>query len=373
MSSLSFTEEMEQLFTAAAKTITDSSLTFDEAELRLTIATQLAKARGEPIPEGLGKAAEPTKPDAPVVDVNAGGALLVDDGKPVETKGKKKEPFWWQPKEDEEFEEWFIKARMSGYLPEGQLLYTGPSGQAKTMGVVRLFDRLGVPLNIVNCASITTIEKWIGHREVDNTGTHFILSEFLRMVEAKGPDFVYPDGQPGYPPGGILLDELSRLHATFHNVLYPIMDGQRQIYVPEMHGYVTVGPQVIVLATANVGARYTGTFTLDLALQERFSYTIERGYPPKADEVKVITSRVNIEDAKAKLMVDIAQQTRTKMKQGDLSAAISTRQLLNAARVVAAGGSVARAFEVSALTRFPDDGNPSERTIVKGIIAGKSS
>lgn len=355
---LSFNEELEQMYTAAVDAMTSASVDFDPTELRKLLTEQLSRARGVEV--------EPENVEPEIVEPET--PLTLEAAPPPPT-----EAYWYEPPEDTEFMEFWVKARRTGHL-EGELIITGHSGQGKTMGVIKTCEKMAVPLNIINCSSITTEEKWIGHKEVDHTGTHIVMSEFLRMVEAKGPDTKYPDGMPGYEPGVLLLDELSRLHPRFHNMLFPLLDGQMRVFVPDLHTYIYRHPQVAFIATANIGGKYSGTHQLDAALRERFPYTIERGFPPVDEEVRVLTTATGVDEAKAKKMVEIANKTRAKLENAEIGSAISTRTLVHAARLVAKGASLVRAFELTVIPNYSKDGGgSSERDIVANIIKGKGA
>ena len=74
--------------------------------------------------------------------------------------------------------------------------------------------------------------------------------------------------------GVILLDELSRAPVTTNNVLFPCLDSLRMLPV-EMAGgedlrSIQVHPDCVFVATANVGAEYTGSMSLDRTLVGRF-------------------------------------------------------------------------------------------------------
>jgi hypothetical protein len=340
--------EFEALIANAKQTITDSGQTYDETELRRIIGEALGRARTQ--------AAETVIPG---IDVNAGGELKIrKSGKP------KGEPFFYESDEDRQVTDWYIHGRRSGMVPrEGNLLIMGPSGSGKTSGVIKAGERLNIPVHVINAASITSIEKWVGERGVNEQGTYFKLSDVMEIL--RGTD-------ERFPPGIALFDEITRLHATYHNVMFPVLDGQRRIWIPEMHDFIEVHPDVIVIATANIGGRFTGTYNMDHAMRERFPYTIERDFPPKEAEVKVITTATGASEDVAALLVDIANKTRLRWRQGELTLPISTRSLLMAAPIVRDGASVARAFEVTCLPMYSNDGGASsERAFVKGIISGK--
>jgi hypothetical protein len=344
--------EVETFLANAMKVMQECSQPFDEQELRDMIAGALGKwTPGEVV--------------VPKANVHEGEGLKA--ATPTASKKRrsttaKSDRYWSETPEDTAVFDWYINGRRSGSV-EGNMLIVGPSGSGKTEGVIHAAERLNVPLYIVDCPSITTIEKWVGHKEIDHTGTHFVLSEIMEYFRAIK-----------HEPGIVLFDEVTRLHATFHNILLPIFDGRRRIFIPEAHDYIDVHPQVAFVATANIGGRYTGTFNMDQAMRERFGFTIERTWPSADEEIKILSSRYpTIPSDKVKLLVDIAIRSRQKWMTQEISTAISTRMLVNAGQVVRDGASVARALELTTLPNYSQDGGQaSERSIIEGIIEGKA-
>lgn len=352
--------DFELLVTQAMAEIKSAGLEQDESVIRKLIADNL-------IVGGIKKAPEEVDPNA--VTVTTGGKLRVtpvaSDGvmdPAIETEISKQ--YFYERPDDATFIEWYVNGRRAGTV-HGNLLIAGPSGSGKTESIIHAGARLGLPVHVISCASITSIEKWIGHKEVNRDGTFFVESDVLRIIEGKDSRF---------PPGIALFDEITRLHSTFHNITFPLLDGRRSIWVPEMHGHIEVNPDVIVMATANIGEKFTGTFRMDHAMRERFSFTLEREFPPAKEEVKVLVNRTGVGDKFAELMVDIGNQARIKWKANDLSFPISTRLLLSAAELVRDGSTIARAFELTVLPLFSSDGGPaSERELIKGIVTGKGA
>jgi MoxR-like ATPase len=244
------------------------------------------------------------------------------------------------------------------------MLITGPSGCGKTEGVEHAAQRAGIPFYAIDCPSITSDDKWIGHKEfTPEKGTIYVLSDFLRAIEAKEVE-----------PGLILLDEINRLHPTRMNIVFPLLAGTRRIWVPELGITIEKHPDVVIMATANIGVGFTGTHRMDDALVGRFGYRMEKTWPSTAEEVKILINRMGIDGADAKTLVQIAQQTRNKTKADDLPFAVSTRDLLHAAALVAAGMTVAQAAEWTFVKFYDDASGPSApRVMVRQIVQGKST
>jgi MoxR-like ATPase len=270
-------------------------------------------------------------------------------------------PYFWVKAEDKAFMRMWMNIRRGEGLV-ANLLVTGPTGAGKTEGMKEAAKENNLPLYKVDCASITTADKWVGHKEVDEKGTHYVLSEHLRWVSADGCE-----------PGIVLYDELTRLHPSLLNILIPLLDGSQSIWVPELGINVNVHPDTLFAATANIGAGYSGTYRLDDAIAGRFGYRIEQAFPPVPEEVKVLVSRTGIDDGKAKTLVDIAQQTRNKVASSDISFPISTRNLLDTANLVASGMSIVEAADYTFIRFYSEDGGASsERVMVRQIVAGKA-
>lgn len=270
-------------------------------------------------------------------------------------------PYFWERPDDVAFLDMFIALRRQAGLP-ANLLITGPSGTGKTEGVMRAAARHGIPFYKVDCASVTTADKWLGHKEFADGATKFQLSEHLRWIQATDCE-----------PGIVLYDEITRLHPTLHNTLLPILDGSQSVWVPELGIHIRVHPETIFIGTANIGVSYTGTHKLDSAMSGRFGFRLEREYPPADAEIDILVNRIGVDRKAATTLVDIANMTRDRQRLGDLDEAVSTRDLLNTAALVAAGMPIMAAAEYTFVKFFGEDGGAgSQRTAVRQIITGKA-
>jgi len=271
-----------------------------------------------------------------------------------------KEPYWYESERDRKFIRHFIALREAGVV--GNLIIVGPSGAGKTKGVERLAQDLGKPFYKVDVGAITTEEKWVGHKEIDASGTRFVISDHLRWLEAKDCD-----------PGIMLYDEINRAHPSKNNLLLPILDHSRRIHVPDLGRYIDVNEKTIIIATANIGSGFGGTYTMDRAFRERFNFTLERDFPPLEDEVRIMTTWTGADEALCRIACEIAKETRAKWQTGDLEQPVSTRTLVAVGYLLSSGMSVAEAFEYTVLPMYRNDGGASsERSLVKLILSGKS-
>ncbi len=275
--------------------------------------------------------------------------------------------YFYESDEDTRLMSDYVAMRLAGHVTN--LMVVGPSGFGKTDSAVRLGERLAVPVHIVNCQAITTPEKWIGQMQVDpEKGTYFEVANHIKWVERTHPDCA------DAPYCILLYDESTRLRPELANNLFSLLDFQQGLEVPQMGRRVQMDPLNIIIATANVGSAYSGAFTMDWALRERFDTTLERKMPPAPEELKVIRTAVRekIDVEAANGMIRVAEHTRTLWKQGEIDSPISTRMLISWARFVAGGYSVMDAAEYTVVPMYSEDGaEASDRAKVRFALSGK--
>lgn len=279
------------------------------------------------------------------------------------------EPYWYEKPGDMRLLDHYVLTRRAlGNALEGALLIVGPAGSGKTRGVPLAIARLNQAHNLqmkvmrMDCATVTDTQKWLGRREIDDKGTHFHESDFMKAVR---------DGWV------ILLDEITRLHPHLSNFVMPLLDGSQSVHLSDLNYTIAVNPQTVFIATANIGAQFGGTHRFDWALRERFAYTIEREFPPEHEEIKILTSHTGVDEDAASVLVDIAGKTRQMYATGDLRSPISTRTLVSAAWLVASGMREREALEYTALPLYDGSadgvvGEKSERAQVKATIEGRT-
>lgn len=325
------------------------------------------------VPTSAAKPATPAEEPEKAFDPSKTTENVEEVAKVVATGGRSY--FWMKPQISDFVTMFFELRRKVG--PIGNMLFTGPSGSGKTEFVFRKAEELGIPFYKFDVASATTDDKWIGRKDIVVEGEHaitrFSLSEFLKWVSADG-----------YAPGVVLLDEVNRVHPSRANIIFALLDGSQAIFVPDIagtvlpdgslhDGYIHVHPHTIVVATANIGSQFGGTYSFDHAFKERFQFTVEMPWPPTEAEVEILEKRTGIDTKRAQLLVEIAQKSRLSAAAGDLTTPISTRMLLASALLVAAGMPTQQAAEFTFLPAYSDEGGPkSERMLLRQLLQGKT-
>lgn len=237
-------------------------------------------------------------------------------------------------------------------------MMVGPTGTGKTELVMLAAKSLGLPCSVFDMGSMyDPISGMLGvHRLKKGGESVFDYAEFTRAVSK---------------PGVVLLDELSRAPVTTLNILFPCLDARKTLPV-EMAGgddlrSVKVHPECVFFATANVGAEYTGTMSMDRALVDRF-FPLELDYIPEEEERKVLMNRYSIKMADAKNIAKTAETIRKMFRKGEIGTSVSTRHTMSAASLAADGWTALEAMEMIFLPLFEGTMTEGERSVISKVI-----
>ena len=234
----------------------------------------------------------------------------------------------------------------------------GPSGSGKTELVMLACRKLGIDCSVYDMGSMyDPVAGLLGVHRLQQGGVSvFDYAKFTQDIQK---------------PGVVLLDELSRAPVTTNNILFPCLDSRRSLPV-EMAGgdgmrSIAVHPECVFIATANVGAEYTGTMSLDRALVGRF-FPLELDYMPCTEEAKVLTKCCGIGAQDAANIVAVAETVRSLYSKQEISCSISTRETLQAGQLVSDGWTALEAMELTFLPLFEGTRTDGERSIVSKIF-----
>lgn len=248
-------------------------------------------------------------------------------------------------------DDWYLLVR--NILQKANTMLIGPSGTGKTELVRLVAGKLGLPCHVYDMgAMLDPVSSLLGVHRLVAGGSEFDYSKFVEDIQK---------------PGVILLDELSRAPLSCHNILFPCLDSRRMLPV-EIAGAedirsVEVHPDCVFIATANIGAEYTGTQMLDRALMGRFM-PLELDYMGEADEAAVLSKRCGIPGGDAVQVIRVARTVRSLHAKGELSCTVSTRETLAAGYMVADGWSVMAGLERCFLPLFEGTKTEGERSVV---------
>ena len=256
---------------------------------------------------------------------------------------------------------WYYLLR--NYKKRKNTLLIGSSGAGKTellqfmigkvnSGIKNASKKLNI--DIFDMAVSNPNKTFCGNLRAENGSTHFQLARFATAIQEKGL---------------IVMDELSRATPTANNIFLPLLDGRRTLYIEdaiiEDDRMIKAHEDCVFWATANIGAEFIGTSTLDHALLNRFNQVAVK-YPPEDKESLLIQKRFGVSKRDADALVRVVSTIRTNP---DLSKDISTRQLFEVAELVADGYTPVNAFKWSVLQQFEgNDADGGEQSTVLSII-----
>ena len=246
---------------------------------------------------------------------------------------------------------WYLLIR--NLLNQVNTMLLGPTGTGKTEIVLLACKKLGLECCVYDMGSMyDPIAGLLGVHRLQQGGSVFDYAKFTRDIQK---------------PCVILLDELSRAPVTTNNILFPCLDSRRMLPVEIAGGEDTraikVHPECTFVATANVGAEYTGTMSMDRALVNRF-FPMELDYMPAEEEISVLIRRCSLPREAAAKVIHAANNIRSLFKKQEISACVSTRETLIAGQLVADGWTPLKAMELVFLPLFEGTRSEGERGMV---------
>jgi MoxR-like ATPase len=237
------------------------------------------------------------------------------------------------------------------------VLLLGPKGTGKTELIDLVASKIGFAYDCFDMSIQNPYSYLCGNTRLTDKGeTTFQYARFAQLVQSPESTIV-------------CLDELSRCAPNASNILLPVLDRRRTLYVEnaieETGRVLSIGEKVTFFATANMGTEYLGVVGLDEALFDRF-VVMETSYPPKTVESKLLQARTKISKREADLLAAFAERVRNNK---DISTKISTRKLLEIGRWVYWGHDLKAAINKAALSIWSsDETDGGERVAVKAIM-----
>lgn len=252
------------------------------------------------------------------------------------------------PTQISEYVKWGNFDTVSKILKSGHFTVTyitGLSGNGKTTMVEQVCANLSRECIRVNITAETDEDDLLGGMRLIDGNTQFVYGP---VIEAMRRGSV------------LLLDEVD-LGSDKLMCLQPVLEG-KGIYLKKVNQFITPAKGFAVVATANTKGRggdhsdrFVGTKILNEAFLDRYNFTIEQEYPPRATEERILKKymeSMNIQDENfADKLVRWADIIRKSFYEGAVDDVISTRRLID----IVKGYSIFNNKEVAiklALARF---------------------
>ncbi|MCB0659358.1 MAG: CbbQ/NirQ/NorQ/GpvN family protein [Saprospiraceae bacterium] len=217
------------------------------------------------------------------------------------------------------------------------LLLKGPTGCGKTRFVEYMSNQLDCSLITVSCHEETTATDLIGR---------FII---------KGAETIWMDGPLtiAVKQGAILyLDEIAEARPDVIVAIHSLTDHRRELFIDKLGIKLKANEKFQLIASYNPGYQ-KGFKELKPSTRQRFvAHTFS--YPSEAIETEIIVNETKIDEATAKKLVKIGQKIRN-LKELGLTETVSTRLLVDAAKLIVTGLSKRLAVKVAIIEPLTDD------------------
>jgi nitric oxide reductase NorQ protein len=240
-----------------------------------------------------------------------------------------------------------FEAAASQRLP---VLLKGPTGCGKTRFVRHMAWRLGRPLVTIACHDDLSASDLTGRFLVRGGETSWQDGPLTEAVRA---------GAIAY------LDEVVEARQDTVVVLHPLADDRRLLPLERAGELVAAHPDFQLVISYNPGYQSLAK-ELKASTRQRF-VGIELGLPPPEVEAEIVAVEAGVARDTAAVLVRAAERVRPLRERG-LAEAPSTRLLVHAARLVAAGIEPRRACRIAIVAPLTDDPELS-RTLVEIVDA----
>lgn len=218
------------------------------------------------------------------------------------------------------------------------VMLTGPTGCGKTRLVEHMGLLLGQPVVTISCHDDLTSSDLVGR---------FMVT---------GGDVVWTDGPltRAVKAGAICyLDEVVEARHDSLAVLHSLTDHRRTLYL-DRAGEVVAAPESFMLVCSYNPAYRSSLKELKPSFRQRF-VTLGMNYLPPAREADVVVAETGVDPAVAQRLVNCAIAIRTADDAFHFEPP-STRVLVTAAQLIAAGATESEAAEACILAPLSTDG-----------------
>ena len=229
------------------------------------------------------------------------------------------------------------------------ILVVGPTGCGKTTAAKVKAHKDKRHMLVVDCSSAQEPTDLFGSMTAKEGTTDFVLSDLPKAANI--------------PNAIIVLDEVNRATHDVRNALLALLDGRGETTIPgvvDSSGnsvHINVRPDVIIMATANIGSGFVGTNKIDTAFRNRAKATIRVDYLSLVEEAKLLINRHGITADQAKAISALSDWTRkeaAKPTGGVIADPVATRTSLYVADMVSEGVPTKEAIQVGMINSYDD-------------------
>lgn len=217
------------------------------------------------------------------------------------------------------------------------LLLKGPTGTGKSRFIEFMAHKLNKKLITISC-----------HEETSSTD---LIGRFI----IKGAETVWLDGPltKAVKEGAIIyLDEIAEARPDVIVAIHSLTDHRRELFIDKLGETVKAHEDFMLVASFNPGYQ-RGFKELKPSTRQRF-VAISFNYPDAKIETEILVNETNIDLNEATKLVKIGNKIRNLTELG-LAETVSTRLLIDAAKLIHTGLSKRLAVKVAVVVPLTDD------------------
>lgn len=251
---------------------------------------------------------------------------------------------YYRPVRDE------VETFAAAYADRTPVLLKGPTGTGKTRFLEHMAWRLGeLPLTTVACHEDLTAGDLVGRFVLESGGSRWVDGPLSAAVRRGGLCY---------------LDEVVEARKDVMVVVHSLTDHRRFLPIAKLDTVLPAHESFLLVVSYNPGYQ-TSLKDLKHSTRQRF-LAIEFGYPSEPVETEIICAEAGASAATAELLAAVAARLR-RLSSDHLIEGPSTRLLVHAARLIAAGADPGRACEAAIAAVVTDD--PVTRGAIDDVIA----
>ena len=216
-------------------------------------------------------------------------------------------------------------------------LLKGPTGTGKSRFIEYMAHKLNKKLITISC-----------HEETSST-------DLIGRYIIKGAETIWMDGPltKAIKEGAIIyLDEIAEARPDVIVAVHSLTDHRRELFIDKLGETVKAHIDFMLVASFNPGY-HKGFKELKPSTRQRFVAT-SFAYPEAKIETSILVNETGVDDSIAKKLVNIATKVRNLTELG-LAETVSTRLLVDAAKLIHSGLPKRLAVEVAVVEPLTDD------------------
>ncbi|GJD51240.1 Denitrification regulatory protein NirQ [Methylobacterium crusticola] len=233
------------------------------------------------------------------------------------------------------------------------MILKGPTGSGKTRLLEHMAWRLGRPLVTVACHEDMSAADLVGRWLLEPAGTVWQDGPLTRAVR---------HGAICY------LDEVVEARQDTLVAIHPLTDSRRMLPLERTGEVVRAHPDFLLCVSYNPGYQ-AAQKDLKESTKQRFG-ALAFGYPDPAREAEIVAHEAGVEAALAARLVRVGAASRALVAEG-LAEGASTRMLIQAGRLIAAGIGFVPACTLAVATPLTDD--PALRDALAALLDAQAT